>query len=256
MQVYTLQDIINKLLEEYSIENNKKNSDKLRKKFTRTFQELNIWDNAQQISINGNRNSKVFNENDIEKLKFSTEKYLIKLSAKFSNTVEKAELKKYSFDYAYETTDKNGNTIVDYGFPVDLPDEEIKELTAFKERLAREEEEKKLVEIIEKDDIFNVMIQALFQDKFSINYKLWASDKLYMKDFHDKINSFSELKETGQLNELNRLLKETHEEEHSPKFVLVQERLNNPLQAYVIPKKSKSSNVFPSEFTVKVKKKK
>lgn len=75
----TLTQFIEEQMEKFDIQNNEKNFLKLRQKFQRELKKLNIWEDAETKLI-GRAKTRVFTNEQLNKLYIHVEEYLIKIS--------------------------------------------------------------------------------------------------------------------------------------------------------------------------------
>lgn len=186
----TLTDFIEKQMTLYNIEKNETNQKKIYKKCQRELEKLKFWQNAPTIIVGRNK-TKTFNIAQINLLKSKTENYFLKLSPFDKNKIEEI-IKKNIEDYEKE---------LELGFKKE--NEEIEEFYSPK---------------IKKNDILEVMITTLFNEKYKIDLKSWQEDLDYIHQ-SEYISSPLEYHEFTCQNE----------------FVIRNERVKNPI-SYVSEK--------------------
>lgn len=124
----------------YQIENNKKNFSKIYKKCQRTLISLDFWDKAELRLVKKSK-IKFFNKNEIETLKKATAEYFLKLSKFDKSILDK--IKEDNWTNLFNNSDKNNI----YNSP------------------------------ITQSELITVMLTTLFEEKYTIDTKLWAEDK-------------------------------------------------------------------------------
>lgn len=151
----TLIDFIEKQMTLYNIEKNEVNKKKIYKKCQRELEKLKYWANAPKIVVGRNK-TKTFNLGQIKILKHKTENYFLKLSP--FNKKEIDEIIKQNIE-AFEKE-------------IELPSQKENEET--------EEIEESYSPRITKNDVLELMITTLFNEKYEINFKLWQEDLNYI----------------------------------------------------------------------------
>lgn len=136
----SLTEFIEKQMTFYQIENNKKNFSKIYKKCQRTLISLGFWDKAELRLVKKSK-TKFFNKNEIETLKKATAEYFLKLSKFDKSILDK--IKEDNWTNLFNNSDKNNI----YNSP------------------------------ITQSELITVMLTTLFEEKYTIDTKLWAEDK-------------------------------------------------------------------------------
>lgn len=256
MKVITINDFINEIIEEYSISNDKKTIDKLRKKITRTLQEQGKWDNAKTITLGQNRPSKIFTYTDLENVKYTINEYLLKLSSKNIDFEQELSRHDYFTDFG------------EYGRFFDDEYNTDPNLISVRDELIKRDEHARIMKQFNKTEIMELMVTALFNAQFDINYKLWANDKAYKKNYQKQLkdiidqsknyvidgnnpnveeeerkaqehwNNLTDEEKQAEIELNNKYEELTKKGLYDPLHNLIMNRLDNPLE-YVIKKKSK-----------------
>lgn len=191
----TLIDFVEKQMTLYNIEKNEINRKKIYKKCQRELEKLGYWQNAPKIVVGRNK-TKTFNLGQINILKHKTEDYFLKLSPfnkKEIDEIIKKNIEEFEKEIDLLSKEKN---------------EEIEEIEEF------------YPPIITKNDILEVMITTLFNEKYEIDLKLWQEDLNYIHQL-EYISSPVEYHEFTCQNE----------------FIIRNKRLKNP-SLYVSKKNS------------------
>jgi hypothetical protein len=155
-----LTEFIEEQMTLYQIENNKKNFSKIYKKCQRTLISLGFWDKAE-LRLIGKSKTKHFEKEVIEKLKKETAEYFLKLS-KF----DKAKFDKIKED--------NWAILFDDG-----DEDDYREI---------DEEEYQYSRPIQRSQIVGLMLQTLFEEKYTLDLATWQRDS----DFCNKIYKFGD----------------------------------------------------------------
>lgn len=179
-----LTEFIEEQMTLYNIENNKKNFSKIYKKCQRTLISLGFWDNAE-IRLVGKSKTKFFYKNAIDKLKEATADYFLKLS-----NFDKAQFDKIKKDNWAILFD-DGNE--DYYREID-------------------EDEYHYARPIQRSQIAGLMLQTLFEEKYSLDLATWQKDS----DFCNQIYKFGD--DVGAQTEFT----------NSNEYIIRSERLKNP----------------------------
>jgi hypothetical protein len=179
-----LTEFIEEQMTLYQIENNKKNFSKIYKKCQRTLISLGFWDNAE-IRLVGKSKTKFFYKNAIDKLKEATADYFLKLS-----NFDKSKFDKIKEDNWAILFD-DGNE--DYYREID-------------------EEEYQYSRPIQRSQIVGLMLQTLFEEKYTLDLALWQKDS----DFCNQINEFGD--DVGAQTEFI----------NSNEYIIRRNRLKNP----------------------------
>ena len=179
-----LTEFIEEQMTLYNIENNKKNFSKIYKKCQRTLISLGFWDNAE-IRLVGKSKTKFFYKNVIDKLKEATADYFLKLS-----NFDKAQFDKIKKDNWTSLFD-DGNE--DYYREVD-------------------EEEYYYSRPIQRSQIAGLMLQTLFEEKYTLDLATWQKDS----DFCNQIRKFGD--DVGAQTEFT----------NSNEYIIRYNRLKNP----------------------------
>ena len=144
----SLTEFIEKQMTLYQIENNKKNFSKIYKKYQRTLISLDFWEKAETRIVKKSK-TKFFNENEIETLKKATAEYFLKLSKFDKSILDK--IKKDNWTNLFNNSDKNDYNKLDKNDINNSP--------------------------IIQSELITVMLTTLFEEKYTIDTKLWAEDK-------------------------------------------------------------------------------
>ena len=175
----SLTEFIEKQMTFYQIENNKKNFGKIYRKCQRTLISLGFWEKAETRIVKKSI-TKFFNENEIETLKKATAMYFIKLSKFDKSILDK--IKEDNWTNLFNNNDKNNI----YNSP------------------------------ITQSELITVMLTTLFEEKYTIDTKLWAEDKnfcnkLYKYDDHvvqtEFINSYEYIIRNNRLSNTQNYVK-------------------------------------------------
>lgn len=175
----SLTEFIEKQMTFYQIENNKKNFGKIYRKCQRTLISLGFWEKAETRIVKKSK-TKFFNENEIETLKKATAMYFIKLSKFDKSILDK--IKEDNWTNLFNNNDKNNI----YNSP------------------------------ITQSELITVMLTTLFEEKYTIDTKLWAEDKnfcnkLYKYDDHvvqtEFINSYEYIIRNNRLSNTQNYVK-------------------------------------------------
>ena len=151
----TLINFVEKQMTLYNIEKNEINQKKIYKKCQRELEKLGYWQNAPKIVVGRNK-TKIFNLGQINILKSKTEDYFLKLSPFDKKEIDEIIKKNIEeFEKEIELLSKEEN----------IETEEIEEFHSPK---------------ITKNDILEVMITTLFNEKYEIDYNLWQEDLNYI----------------------------------------------------------------------------
>lgn len=157
----TLTQFIDEQLTRFEIPDTEKNQMALRIKFTRTLQELNIWDNAETQLI-GRKHTKVFTAEQLQTLYYKVEPYLLKRS-----NIDQEELKAYRQEYEKTLEAINNMTFEDHKKQMESVQYEPPQVT--------------------RRDAMEVMITALFEKFFEpLDVEQW-NDDLALMHFSDDI---------------------------------------------------------------------
>ena len=144
----SLTEFIEKQMTFYQIENNKKNFSKIYKKCQRTLISLGFWDKAELRLVKKSK-TKFFNKNEIETLKNATAEYFLKLSKFDKSILDK--IKKDNWTNLFNNSDKNDYNKLDKNDINNSP--------------------------ITQSELITIMLTTLFEEKYTIDTKLWAEDK-------------------------------------------------------------------------------
>lgn len=144
----SLTEFIEKQMTLYQIENNEKNVRKIYRKCQRTLIALGFWEKAETKLVVKNK-TKVFNENEIETLKKATALYFIKLSKCDKAILDK--IKEDNWSNIFNNRDKNDYSKLNTNDIYNSP--------------------------ITQSELITVMLTTLFEEKYTIDTKLWAEDK-------------------------------------------------------------------------------
>lgn len=155
-----LTEFIEEQMTLYQIENNKKNFSKIYKKCQRTLISLGFWDNAETRLV-GKSKTKFFYKNAIDKLKEATGDYFLKLS----------NFDKSKFD---KIKDDNWTILFDDG-----NEDSYREI---------DEEEYQYARPIQRSQIVGLMLQTLFEEKYTLDLATWQKDS----DFCNQIYKFGD----------------------------------------------------------------
>ena len=145
----SLTEFIEKQMTFYQIENNEKNFRKIYRKCQRTLISLGFWEKAETKLVVKSK-TKVFNKNEIETLKKVTTEYFLKLSKFDKSILDKINENNY--------TNLFNNNKDDYS-------------KLNKNHLNKSN--------ITQDELLTAMITTLFEEKYTINIKLWEKDKRF-----------------------------------------------------------------------------
>ena len=143
----SLTEFIEEQMTLYQIENNEKKFSKIYKKCQRTLISLGFWEKAETRIVKKSK-TKFFNENEIERLKKATAEYFLKLSKFDKSILDK--IKEDNWTNLFNNSNKNdynSNKNNIYNSP------------------------------ITQSELITVMLTTLFEEKYTIDTKLWAEDK-------------------------------------------------------------------------------
>lgn len=209
----TLVDFIDQQIKFYGIDNTSTNRNKLRKKFTRTLQELGYWDNAKTVNTK-TKPAKVFTEKQITELQIKEEDYLFKLSK--------------SIDYSHFSKVANQSRIDRKLTHPNFPKPDIEENYLYK---------------LNEDEVIKTMIKSLFFEKFDIDAERWYKDKHFFDSTYKLLDDYNpedyETDEFGQSIDSEDPIFLFEEIYTSDSFALVEEKLKHPELYYVKKKKKK-----------------
>lgn len=144
----SLTEFIKKQMTFYQIENNEKNFGKIYRKCQRTLISLGFWENAETKLVVKSK-TKVFNKNEIETLKQVTTEYFLKLSKFDKSILDK--IKKDNWTNLFNNSNENDYNKLDKNNIYNSP--------------------------ITQSELITVMLTTLFEEKYTIDTKLWAEDK-------------------------------------------------------------------------------
>jgi len=153
---YTIKDIVNNLINIWGIEDNKKNTTKIRQQLTRQLKKNNKWSNAK-TKIIGRNKTKYWTAPEVDAIKRSMEPYM----AKISNIDYNEILKKRKLIIDEYFADPNE---IDYA-----KDDELQAMPT-------------------NQELVFVMIKKLFEEKYKINITQWKNDKFIINEGANIIN--------------------------------------------------------------------
>lgn len=188
----SLKQFVKEQMTLYNIEDNKNNEKKIYKKCQRELEKLKYWQNAKNKIIKKNK-TKLFNSNQLNELSYLIGDYLLKLSNFNKEEFNKIKIENEKIiDNYYQDINNEKNENYEYD---DFPKS-----------------------ILKDSDIIKLMIQTLFEEKYTINTQLWQEDLTFCRDnFLDSL--------VDELNFIN-----------SNEYIIRNRRLNNP-SSYIIKKK-------------------
>lgn len=175
----SLTEFTKKQMTFYQIENNEKNFGKIYRKCQRTLISLGFWEKAETRIVKKSK-TKFFNENEIETLKKATAMYFIKLSKFDKSILDK--IKEDNWTNLFNNNDKNNI----YNLP------------------------------ITQSELITVMLTTLFEEKYTIDTKLWAEDKNFCNKLYkyddpvvqtEFINSYEYIIRNNRLNNTQNYVK-------------------------------------------------
>lgn len=248
----TLVDFIDEQIKFFGIEDTTANRNRLRKKFTRTLQELGYWDNAK-TTISSTKPAKLFTDEQIMALKIKVESYLLNLST----TIDYNNLKKVVHNNQYDR-----GIIYHTG---ELVEENIEEIPKY---ITKES----FFEKLNEDEVIKAMIKAIFFEKFELDSEAWYRDQKFIDDTEKLIEGknpedyFLSTEESEKILELADYNKETGEmifpegtfditddpfsqyDEimRSTSYALTEEKLKRPEQYYIKKKRANKKQNFSS----------
>lgn len=257
----TLVDFIDEQIKFFGIEDTTTNRNRLRKKFTRTLQELGYWDNAK-TTITSTKPAKLFTDEQIMALKIEVESYLLNLSTTIDyNNLEKiVHNNQYDRGYIYYTgelfeEDENGN----------LVEGNIQEIPKY---ITKESFFDKLNE----DEVIKAMIKAIFFEKFELDAEAWYRDQKFIDDTEKLIEGKNPEDYFLSTEESEKMLELAEEDEEtgnpifpkgffditespfdqydqimsSTSYALAEEKLKRPEQYYIKKKRANKKQNFSS----------
>lgn len=159
----TLTQFIEEQLTRFEIQDTEKNRNKLRRKFIRTLEELEFWENAKTVLIERNK-TKVFTPQQLQQLYNEVEPYLLK-----HGNIDIGELEEYRRKYDEYLEELHSMTQEDY----------------MKLQAESQYEPPKVTQ----KEAMNVMVTALFEKFFEpLDIEQWNDDKAFafFTDLMDK----------------------------------------------------------------------